>query len=124
MISWQQPAGEVASTLLVPKDYYQKTSGLRSISQSLNTILTPVAATSLFALAGIEAVIAVDLITFAAAFLTLLLFISIPEPEGGGQPGEKLLDSARSGLVFCGNCRKNRELRQIILVVFTELPEF
>lgn len=29
----QQPAGEVAATLLVPRDCYQKTSGLRSFSQ-------------------------------------------------------------------------------------------
>lgn len=108
----QQPASEVAATLLVPKDYYQKTSGLRSISQSLNAILTPVAATSLFALAGIEVVIAVDLITFSAAFLTLLLFISIPEPEGGGQPGEKLIDSARSGLVWL---RQNPLILNLIL---------
>ena len=40
----QQPAAEVAATLLVPKKYYQQTCGLRSLSQSLNTILTPVIA--------------------------------------------------------------------------------
>ena len=43
----QQPAGEVAATLLIPKRLYQKTSGLRSLSQSLNSILTPVLATAL-----------------------------------------------------------------------------
>lgn len=31
----QQPASEVAATLLIPKEYYQKTSGMRSFSQSL-----------------------------------------------------------------------------------------
>ncbi|MDE7233552.1 MAG: MFS transporter, partial [Ruminiclostridium sp.] len=46
----QSPAGEVASTLLVPKKYYQKTSGLRSLSQSLNSILTPIFSTALFTL--------------------------------------------------------------------------
>ena len=54
----QQPASEVAATLLIPKDYYQKTSGLRSFSQSLNSILTPILATALFAFAGIGSVIA------------------------------------------------------------------
>ena len=77
----QQPASEVAATLLIPKDYYQKTSGLRSFSQSLNSILTPILATALFAFAGIGSVIAVDLITFAVAFLTLLFFIHIPESD-------------------------------------------
>ena len=38
----QQPASEVASTQLIPKEYYQKTSGLRSLSRSLNSLLTPV----------------------------------------------------------------------------------
>lgn len=96
----QQPAGEVAATLLIPKEYYQKTSGLRSFSQSLNSILTPIIATALFTLAGIDTVIIVDLLTFAAAFLTLLLFIKIPEPEKTAQVGESLLNSARRGLVW------------------------
>ena len=94
----QQPAGEIAATLLIPKDAYQKTSGLRSFSQSLNSILTPVLATALFAFAGIDAVIAVDLATFALAFLTLLLFIRIPERDVPRREQESLLRSARSGL--------------------------
>ena len=57
----QQPACEVAATLLIPKEYYQKTSGLRSFSSSLNSILTPVLATALFSFAGMDAVIAADL---------------------------------------------------------------
>lgn len=100
----QQPAGEVAATLLIPKEYYQKTSGLRSFSQSLNSILTPVIATALFSFAGIGLVISVDLITFGIAFLSLWLFIQIPEIHGdeGGKEGEKesLLSSARMGLIW------------------------
>ena len=95
----QQPASEVAATLLIPPNYYQKTSGLRSFSQSLNSILTPVFATALFAFAGIGAVIAVDLLTFAVAFLVLLLFIQIPENGGSGQK-EKLLPAARQGIAW------------------------
>ena len=65
----QQPASEVAATQLIPKEHYQKTGALRSLSQSLNTILTPVLATPLFAFGGISAVIAVDLVTFSAALI-------------------------------------------------------
>lgn len=108
----QQPASEVAATLLIPKDYYQKTSGLRSFSQSLNSILTPILATALFALAGIDAVIAVDLITFVFAFLTLLLFIRIPEDGAPTQKPEKLLISARQGLAWL---RKNPLIMTLIL---------
>lgn len=96
----QQPASEVAATLLIPKDYYQKTSGLRSFSQSLNSILTPILATALFAFAGIDCVIVVDLITFAFAFITLLLFIQIPESDVPKQAAEKLLTAARKGLTW------------------------
>lgn len=99
----QQPASEVAATLLIPKEAYQKTSGLRSFSQSLNSILTPVIATALFSFAGIESVIAFDLITFAAAFVSLWLFIKIPEPPRSDKVKEPLLVSVREGLVWLKN---------------------
>ena len=94
----QQPAGEVAATLLIPKAYYQKTSALRSFSQSLNTILMPVLAAALYGLSGMEGVIAADLGTFLIAFMTLLFFIRIPEKELPAKEKEPLLSSARAGL--------------------------
>ena len=94
----QQPAADVAATLLIPKKYYQQTCGLRSLSQSLNTILTPAIALALFAFAGMEAVIAVDLGTFAVAFIALRRFIRIPELPRNGGSREPLLSSAASGL--------------------------
>ncbi|SHM11568.1 MFS transporter [Ruminococcus flavefaciens] len=100
----QQPASEVASTQLIPKEYYQKTSGLRSFSQSLNSLLTPVLATVLFTFGGVSAVMVTDLITFAAAFLVLLLFIPIPEPEGSDKKKEPLLASAKAGLKWLKGC--------------------
>lgn len=96
----QQPASEVATTLLIPKSLYQKTSGLRSLSQSLNSILIPVLATAVFSFAGIESVIIVDLITFAAAFFTLWLLIPIPESNHVRKEKESLLASARTGLLW------------------------
>ena len=108
----QQPASEVAATLLIPKEYYQKTSGLRSFSQSLNSILTPILATVIFSFAGIEAVILVDLVTFSAAFLTLGLFIHIPENRIQKQSDEKLFSSALKGLVWL---RQNPLILKLIL---------
>ncbi|MBP5604469.1 MAG: MFS transporter [Ruminiclostridium sp.] len=96
----QQPASEVATTLLIPEEYYQKTSGLRSLSRSLNSILTPIIATALFTFAGLEAVITVDLATFAVAFVTLAFFIRIPEMSRSGEKKEKLIKSAKAGLVW------------------------
>ncbi len=108
----QQPAGEVAATLLIPKGLYQQTSGLRSLSQSLNSILTPVLATALFAFAGIGWVIAVDLITFGVAFVTLWRFIDLPEGGEGGKPRENLLASAGEGL---GWLKRNPLILTLIL---------
>ncbi len=96
----QQPASEIAATQLIPPAFYQKTSGLRSFSQALNSLLTPVLATALFSIAGIGAVILVDLLTFAVAFLSLWLFIPIPEiiPANNTDKNEHILRSARTGL--------------------------
>lgn len=108
----QQPASEVAATILIPKEYYQKTSGLRSFSQSLNSILTPILATALFAFGGIDTVIAFDLVTFAIAFAVLLLLIKIPEDMGSKQARERLFDSAKQGLAWL---RKNPLILTLIL---------
>jgi len=94
----QQPVSDVAATLLVPQEYYQKTSGLRSFSNSLNTILHPIIASALFAFYGMDLVIAVDLATFSIAFIVLLFFIRIPEMPREEKAQEKLLDAAKAGL--------------------------
>lgn len=77
----QKPASDVAVSLLTPKKYYQQVSGLRSLSGSLISILTPAAATAIMALSGVETVIWLDLATFAVAFLVLLFGIRLPEAE-------------------------------------------
>ena len=108
----QSPASDVAATLLTPEKHYQKTSGMRSFSNSLVSILTPVFATAVMAFAGIEAVIAFDLATFAAAFLVLLLFIKIPEVKKEKEQPETLVQAAKSGLLYL---KKNRGILWLIL---------
>ena len=77
----QQPASEVAVTRLLPEKHYQKVGGLRYLSSSVNSILTPVIATAVLGLAGMNAVIAFDLFSFVTAFFVLLFAIRIPEGE-------------------------------------------
>ena len=96
----QQPASEVAYTLVVPREYYQKTSGLQSLSRSIVTIGNPLLASALYGLAGLDAVIAVDLATFAVAFLALLLFIRLPDVARKTGKEEKVLKLAKEGLQF------------------------
>lgn len=94
----QQPASEVAMTLIVPKAYYQKTSGLRSLSRSLISILNPLIATALYAFVGLNGVIAVDVGSFIIAFAALLFFIRIPESKS--DKSENVLSLTKEGLVF------------------------
>lgn len=108
----QQPASDVAVTLLTPEKYYQKTSGMRSFSNSLVTILTPVFATAAVAFAGVEAVITFDLITFAIAFFSLLFFIKLPEVQRKKEQEESVLQAAKSGLHYLG---ENKGILWLIL---------
>lgn len=108
----QSPASDVATTLLTPKKYYQKTSGLRSFSNSLVSMLTPVLATAFFAFGGLKAMIAFDLSTFAVAFLVLLLWIPIPEVPHTTEQTESCLQAAKAGLVYL---RSNRGIFWLIL---------
>lgn len=94
----QQPASEVAMTLIMPKKYYQRTSGLRSLSGSLISVLNPLSATALYSFVGLNGVIAVDLGSFVIAFTALLLFIKIPESKRDKQ--ESVLVLAKEGLAF------------------------
>lgn len=97
----QQPASDVAVSLLTPKMQYQRAGGMRAFSNSLITILSPVIATAFFALFGMTAVIAFDFLTFGTAFITLALFIHIPSVrEEAGKVQETVLESARKGLYY------------------------
>ena len=93
----QQPASEVATTMLLPPKYYQKVGGLRYFSSSLQSILTPILATAVMGLWGLDAVIAMDLGSFGVAFTVLLFCIPIPKMEGEGKK-ENLLKSAAEGI--------------------------
>lgn len=109
----QQPASDVAISLLAPPKHYQKVSGMRSFSNSLVTILTPVLATALLSFTSIQVVILFDLITFVVASVALLWFVPIPQgsKESNAEP-EPVLQAARSGLRYL---RDNRGILNLIL---------
>lgn len=94
----QQPASEVAMTLLIPKKHYQKASGLQSLSRSLISILNPLIATALYGLAGLDLVIAIDLLSFGVAFMALAALIKLPEVEA--QKSDNVLILAKEGILF------------------------
>ena len=94
----QQPASEVAMTLIIPEQYYQKTSGLRSLSRSLISILNPLIATAVYSFVGLNGVIVVDVGSFIVAFAALQFFIKIPKSQG--ERKESVLVLAKEGIGF------------------------
>ena len=94
----QQPASEVAMTLIIPEKYYQKTSGLCNLSRSLISTLNPLIATALYSFIGLTGVIAVDIGSFAVAFAALLFYIKIPESKSDTK--ENVLVLAKEGLMY------------------------
>jgi DHA3 family macrolide efflux protein-like MFS transporter len=113
MNTLQQPAADVAVSLLTPKKHYQKVSGLRSLSNSLITVVAPVLSAALLSFAGLQWVILFDLITFFSAFTVLLCFIKIPQVEPDGNSNrESMLQSVKSGLNYL---KKERGILDLIL---------
>ena len=108
----QQPASEVAYTLIVPKQQYQRTSGLQSLSRSLISIGNPLIASALYGTLGLDAVISIDLMTFAIAFLTLLFLIQLPDIPAKPAPDKNMLELAGEGLRFL---KKNPLVLDVIL---------
>lgn len=96
----QQPACEVATTRVLPRKHYQRVGGLRYFASSLNSIMTPIIATAVLGIAGMDAIVAFDLFTFGVAFMTLAFGIRIPEGDAACTEQEKLLESARQGIDY------------------------
>lgn len=109
----QQPASEVATTKLLSKKYYQRVGGLRYLASSLNSIMTPIIATAVLGMAGMEAIAVFDLFTFSIAFLTLAFLIKIPEnKEMQEEEKEGVLVSAGKGITYL---KKERGIFDLIL---------
>ncbi|MDZ4766188.1 MAG: MFS transporter [Chloroflexota bacterium] len=78
--AFQQPAFTAATTMLLTKEQRGRMNGLRTMGWSVTRVFAPVLGTLALAAGGLALVIAVDLLTFIAAYSTLLL-IRVPKPE-------------------------------------------
>lgn len=108
----QQPSADVAISLLTPKKYYQRVSGMKSFSHSLTSVLTPIIATAMYSFLGMNAVLVFDLFTFSVAFLCLSVFIKIPEMKYKDENKETLFQSSKAGLKYL---KENRGILDLIL---------
>ncbi len=99
MNAFQQPAAYTASSLLIPPEKYEKAGALQGISGSLVSILAPALGSIIYSAGGLTAVLIIDLVSFAAALICLLLFIRLPaSPEEENAKGESFLASCTAGI--------------------------
>lgn len=113
MNSIQQPASEVATTCILPEEYYQKVGGMRYFSNALNSVLTPIIATAVMGFAGIRFIIWFDLCTFFTAFIILLFFLHIPKEKlSKNKKEESLFSLTKSGVAYLWN---NKGILDLIL---------
>ena len=106
----QQPASEVAISLLTPKQHYQRASSLWQLSNSVVNIATPALAAALLTLAGLKVVLIVDLVTFLIASTSLIFLIRLPETPKA-EKKDDLLTSVKGGLTFL------KETRGILMLI-------
>ena len=110
--TFQQPASEVATTLVTPEDKYQKAGSLNALAYSVINMASPVIATALYSVGGLTLVIIVDLSTFTVAFLSLLFFVRIPERKKEKHEDSHIMMDLKEALGFL---RTNMGILQVIL---------
>ena len=110
--TFQQPASEVATTLVTPEDKYQKAGSLNALAYSVINMASPVIATALYSVGGLTLVIIVDLSTFTVAFFSLLLFVRIPEMKSEKREDIQIMMDLKEALGFL---RTNMGILQVIL---------
>lgn len=77
--SFQFPAYSAAITTMVDKKHYARTSGMLSLAESISGIAAPALAGLLLVVIGINGILIIDMVTFVAAVLALLM-VAIPQP--------------------------------------------
>lgn len=110
--AFQSPTSFIVTGLLVPKEQYDRASGLNSFSFNLVTVVAPVLAGMFMAFAGLKMVLLVDLLSFLFAVGTLLLVV-IKEPvRQDNRSTVKPFDGLQDGWTFL---KQNKGILYIII---------
>ncbi len=120
-VTLQGPAESATITLLVPERHRERANGVQELAFPLAGVVAPALAGLVYAGLGVAGVIAVDLVTFAAAALVVAaLRIPQPPPSAEGQAGRGSFAAEwRGGLRFL---RQRRAL--LALVVYLTFANF
>jgi len=115
--AFQSPAYSASVSLLVPKEQFARTNGIRSLGYSASNVIAPLLAGALLAWVGITGVMMIDLATFLFSLIVLLL-VTIPKPPEsteGSIPKAGFIDEMRTGFRFIF---KRPGLKGLMLVMF------
>ena len=86
---FQEPAYTAATTLLVPPEHYGRISGMMQLANAIASIAAPAIAGGLLLLIGFQGILAIDVVTFVFALVTLLIARFPPveiDPEAAAEP--------------------------------------
>lgn len=114
MSAFQSAASSVAVGKLAPKDKLANVSGLDSFSGNLITVLTPALAAGVYAAAGLEAILLIDLVSFAFASCVLLFAVRIPGDVPEKRERQSVLRDCRAGMSFL---QQNGLLLRVLLTI-------
>lgn len=78
--AFQVPAYHAASSVLVPKALYGRTSGMRALGSNISRVFAPSVAGALMPVVTLSGILLIDIVTFLFA-CGVLLFVFIPRPE-------------------------------------------
>lgn len=103
--AFQGPAYSAATTTLLPKEYYARASGLRSMTDDGARVLAPFLAGLLITWIGVQGVMIVDVVTFFVGVATLAV-VSMPLVKGSQSNDERhFLEEMRVGFAYIAQRR-------------------
>ncbi len=104
---FQAPAFQASVTMLIPDDQRERANAIQQLTGPLAGVISPALTGTLYALIGLTGIILVDLLTFAAAAIVIML-IRIQRPEqtevGRAMQGSFLKESL-GGIRYLWNWR-------------------
>lgn len=95
----QRPLFESITPLMVPEDKLVNVNGVVQTVAGISQLLSPALAGALVLTVGLNAVIAIDLITFTVAMLTLV-YVSIPVISNVREAGVSWAEDLKSGFSY------------------------
>ena len=102
--SFQYPAMQASTSLMVPREHFARLGGINQAMNGVITIVSPPLGALLMSVMTMPAVLAIDLVTAAIAISLLALFVRVPQPPRS-QTAEALtparvLADVRNGLKY------------------------